>query len=117
MVRCLLPSRHQSEPVNSVVTSVLVAAPRLVSQLGLDVMQCLTSAWHPARVTALPLLAGGSLNTVMLIDVNRPQSPTLPTVLEVPSMLMTYLSYLEMEEGCRVPCEGILAISKVRWSR
>lgn len=51
-VRCLLPGRHSSEPVNSVVTSVLVAAPRLVSQLGLDVTQCFTSAWHPARDTA-----------------------------------------------------------------
>lgn len=31
-----------------IVTSVLVAAPRLVSQLRLDVVQCLPSARHPA---------------------------------------------------------------------
>lgn len=53
MVRCLLPGGHSSEPTNSAVTSVLMAAPRLVSQLQLDVMrQCFTSAWHPAQDTA-----------------------------------------------------------------
>lgn len=113
MVWCLLPGKHSSEPVNSIVTSVLVAAPRLVSQLGLDVMQCLVSAWHPALGTAFLVLAGGSLNTVMLIDANRPQSPTLPMVLEVPSMLKNYLSFLEAEV-CTVLCEGIVAISEVR---
>lgn len=115
MVRCLLPGGHSSEPVNSVVTSVLVAAPRLVSQLGLDVTQCFTSAWHPARDTAFfILLAGGFFNTVMLIDANRPQTPILPMVLEVPSTLMNYLYYLEAAEGYTVPREGILAISEVR---
>lgn len=96
-----------------IVTSVLVAAPRLVSQLRLDVVQCLPSARHPAFL----LLARGSLNNVMLFIANRPQSPALPMVLEMPSMLMNYLSCLEAEEGCRVPCEGILAISNIRYPR
>lgn len=94
------------------VVLVLVAAHRLVSQCGLDVMQHLTSVWHPARDMDFLLLAGGSLNTVILIDANRPWRPTLPTVLEVPSMLMNYLSYLEAE-GFTVLCEGILAVLRL----
>jgi len=93
--------------------SVLVAAARLVSQLRLDVMQSLTSAWPPARDTAFLLLAGGSSNTVTLIDANRPWSLTLLMVLEVPSMLMNYLSSLEAE-GCTALCEGVLVVSGIR---
>lgn len=77
------------------VTSALVAGPRLVRQLGLDVMQGLTSAWQPAQDTAVLVLARESSNAVLLIDENRPQSLPLPTVLEEPSTLMNYLSYLE----------------------
>lgn len=42
------------------------------------------------------------------------QSLPLPTVLEVLSILMNYLSYLEAGEGYTVPCEGVLAVPEAR---